>query len=648
MSLLGEIGSTAGRTAQPAGATPAPDGYYCSYEREVYRRAHKLFRLALGAQWVCSVLVAWWIGGRGFPPALWITVLVGAVATIPAAVLTQKRPNDAGTRYVVALSQIGYSLLFIWLSSGRLEAHFHIFGSLALLALYRDWRLLLVASVPVWIHHAWFGLMAPHAIFNHPEATGWRALEHGCWLAFADAVLACACLISRNEMREVCAAQAQHQALLADMERRIRERTGALENEIAEREKAAAALRASDRQHRELLSRLPIGIFETTRSGRIRYANSHALGLVGLPAHIDPTAISLADGSIFPLRERERLWRQLETRGEVRGFESTCLHFDGSPFDVVINARLKQGPPGEELAAEGTFEDVSLRKRAERELETLHNQLMIASRQAGMAEVATGVLHNVGNVLTSVNLIVHDVQDRLKASRISHLHRVVEILARERDHLGTFLTEDATGRQVPEFLTKLDEHLADENRRLLADVDGLVRHFEHIREIIVTQQGSAQMFGVIEVLAPSQLIDDALRLNAESRERHGIALERSVTTTQSVKADRHRVLQILVNLMRNAKDALLTRKPSERRIRVTVTAADGDHVAISVEDNGAGIAAENLTRIFQHGYTTKPTGHGFGLHSSVLAAREMGGDLTATSAGRGQGATFTLKLPAAS
>lgn len=648
MNLLGNIAALGAPAVVAASADATPDGLYRAYERQIYHRTHRLFRIALVAQWACAVALPWLEAGRASSPALWLGLVTGAFGTIPAVLLTVKRPAALSTRCVVALSQIGFSLLFISLGGGRLEAHFHVFGSLALLALYRDWRLLVLASVPVWVHHAWLVAVAPQAAFGAAGATGWRALEHGVWLAFADAVLACACLISRTEMRGVCAAQSQHQALLADMERRIRERTSALESEIAERERTAAALRASDRQHRELLSRLPIGIFETTRSGRIRYANTHALSLFGLPSHIDPTAISLADGEIFPLRERQRLWEQLEARGEVRGFESTCLHFDGSHFDVLINARLKTGAPGEELAAEGTFEDVSLRRRAERELETLHSQLMIASRQAGMAEVATGVLHNVGNVLTSVNLIVHDVQDRLKVSRISHLHRVVEILQREQAHIGRFLTEDATGRQVPEFLAKLDQHLAEENRQLLADVDGLVRHFEHIREIIVTQQGSAQMFGVVEVLAPAQLIDDALRLNAESRERHGIVLERSTTTTSQVKADRHRVLQILVNLMRNAKDALLARKPSERRIHVRVSSVGPDQVAISIEDNGGGIAPENLTRIFQHGYTTKPTGHGFGLHSSVLAARDMGGDLTATSAGPGRGATFTLTLPAAS
>jgi signal transduction histidine kinase len=244
-----------------------------------------------------------------------------------------------------------------------------------------------------------------------------------------------------------------------------------------------------------------------------------------------------------------------------------------------------------------------------------------------------------------VNLIVHDVQDRLKTTRLSHLRRVVEILQREQPRLVEFLTEDGGGRQLPDFLAKLDDHLTTENRQLLTDVEGLVRHFEHIKEIIVTQQGSAQLFGVLETLAPAQLFEDALRLNAESLDRHGISLERVFDPVGQVKADRHKVLQILVNLLKNAKDALQAVKPGERTIRVRVSATAGNMTCLAVEDNGPGILRENLTRIFQHGFTTKPSGHGFGLHSSVLAAREMGGDLIALSPGLGLGSTFQLTLP---
>ncbi|HYP17522.1 MAG TPA: ATP-binding protein, partial [Opitutus sp.] len=578
--------------------------------------------------------------------ALLLAVCFGAVLTVPALVLIGWRPNALASRCAVALAQMGFSGLFIALSDGRIETHFHAFCSLALLALYRDWRVLPLATVAIFAHHLGLSVWRPE---GEGEAvwTLWRSLEHGAWLLFESVVLAGACLMSRREMNEICERQAQHQQLLDQLEQRVRDRTRDLEAEMQARARTAEALQKNEQHHRDLVATVPIGLFETKRSGSVLFANPYLLGLIGLPPNFDPTAISLADGRIFPTADRERLWRRLEAEKEVRGFEAALRHFDGSCFEVVINARLKPTPPGAELACEGTVEDVTVRKRAERELNNLHSQLMLASRQAGMAEVATGVLHNVGNVLTSVNLIVHDVQDRLKTTRLSHLHRVVEVLQRERPRLAEFLATDAAGKQLPDFLEKLDEHLTAENRQLLTDVEGLVRHFEHIREIIVTQQGSAQLFGVIEALAPAQLFEDALRLNAESMERHGITLERLFEPVGHVSADRHKVLQILVNLLKNAKDALQSVKPGERFIRVQVSRAGEGSIALAVQDNGPGIAPANLTRIFQHGFTTKPTGHGFGLHSSVLAAREMGGDLSAKSEGLGRGSTFTLTLPLA-
>lgn len=287
------------------------------------------------------------------------------------------------------------------------------------------------------------------------------------------------------------------------------------------------------------------------------------------------------------------------------------------------------------------------RLRAQREIERSHQLLLRASREAGMAEVANGVLHNVGNVLTSLNLIVQTAQERAAASRVSHLQRAVEMMQREAPRLGEFITNDPKGRELPAFLARLAEILSAENARLRADLGNLARHGEHIREIVVTQQGASHALGKIETLDPAQLFEDALRLNADSINRHGIRLERSFSAVGRVQADRHRVLQILVNLLHNAKDALMAVERAKRGIRVSITPGDAATVSLAVADNGVGIAPEVREKIFQHGFTTKPDGHGFGLHSAALAAREMHGRLTLGSDGVGRGATFTLTLPLA-
>lgn len=611
-------------------------------QNKIDARNHRLLSRLLLLQWAVATIAA----SVMFPErlaVLFITFCVGGFLTLPALALIHFRPYEPLTRVAVGLAQAGFSALFIQLSGGRAEIHFHVFGSLACLALYRDWRVLVAAVTTVLGYHVVVNLGWPETLTS--PASLLRTIELAAWLGFECAALISFCVLSRREMIKGSLRQTQHHQLLDQLEQRVSERTHALEIEMQAREHTAEELRRNEQRHRNLVATVPIGIFETTRSGRVNFANPHLLGLIGLPAGFDSTALSLADGRIFPPADRDRLWAKLERDREVRSFPATFTHFDGSQFDVIINAQLKPTEPGTELVCEGSLEDVTARKRAERDLDTLHSQLVLASRQAGMAEVASGVLHNVGNVLTSVNLIIHDVQDRLKTTRLSHLRRVVEILQREQPRLVEFLTEDGGGRQLPDFLGKLDDHLTSENRQLLTDVEGLVRHFEHIREIIVTQQGSAQLFGVLETLVPAQLFEDALRLNAESMERHGISLERVFDAAGQVKADRHKVLQILVNLLKNAKDALQAVKPGERIVRVHVACRDEQTISLAVEDNGPGILRENLTRIFQHGFTTKPTGHGFGLHSSVLAAREMGGDLVATSPGLGHGSTFTLTLP---
>ena len=628
-------------------------GLFTAYEQKVFAQTNRLFWWLLVLQWVFAVFLAavWsprtWAGTESnlHPHLFAALVLGGFLVSLPLA-LIRWMPYHPITRHTVAVAQVGFSALLIHLTGGRIETHFHVFGSLAFLAVYRDWRVLITATVVVAMDHLMRGLWYPESVYGVPFATIWRTAEHAGWVIFEDVVLIWASFVSRREMWEICRRQDAHQQLLDGLEHRVRERTVALEAEVAARERTAGELSRSEERYRTLVSNLPIGVFKSTAEGRVLFANPYLLSLVGLPPDQDLARLSMADGKIFAIEDRERFWNQLRTEPEVRGFEASLLTTSGEQIDVMMNARRYSDRSGT-LSCEGTVEDVSARKRAARELEQVHQRLVTASRQAGMADVATGVLHNVGNVLTSVNVTVHDVLDRLRTSRLSHLHSAVETIRLERPRLASYFTDDPKGRQLPEFLIKLDKHLAVENERLRADVESLVQHFEHIRQIIVTQQNSARLCGLTENVTAPQLFEDALKLTAESLERHGIVLERDLREAPTVRADRHKVLQILVNLLKNAKDALIGHGATGARIQVRVEPADDRLVALAVEDNGPGISPENIVRIFQHGFTTKPHGHGFGLHSAVLAAREMGGDLKVSNVREGTGALFTLLLPRA-
>jgi signal transduction histidine kinase len=291
--------------------------------------------------------------------------------------------------------------------------------------------------------------------------------------------------------------------------------------------------------------------------------------------------------------------------------------------------------------------EIAERERAERELQSVHAQFLDTSRQAGMAEVATGVLHNVGNVLNSVNVSATIISEKLNPVRLNNLQRTTQLLIQKGDSLGQFLTSDRKGRLIPEYLGELAQHLVQQRQDAVGELDLLMKNIEHIKEIVSMQQNYARVTGFTEPMPPETLADDALRMTTANLQRLGIEVIRKYETKDSIVAERHKVLQILVNLIRNAQHAIVEGAPAEKQLIIRIHRVAPQTVAITVTDNGIGIPPDNLTRIFSHGFTTRKDGHGFGLHSAALAARQMGGCIVAHSDGPGRGASFSLELPLA-
>ncbi len=289
--------------------------------------------------------------------------------------------------------------------------------------------------------------------------------------------------------------------------------------------------------------------------------------------------------------------------------------------------------------------EIEQRAKMQVEIDRGHRELLITSRRAGMAEVATSVLHNVGNVLTSVNLLGTSIMDRVRDSKIASVTKLGELLKSNKPRLNEFLTSDERGRTVPGFVEHLGERLQQEHTELIGLVKSLNDSIDHINEIVSTQQAYAKISGVLETVAPAEVVEDALRMHGEALHRHGVEIVRKFTHTLAATMDRHKVLQILFNLLENAKHACMQTPEPDKRVVITVEPAAISRIRIVVADNGIGIQPENLPRIFDQGFSTRRDGHGFGLHSSVLAAQDMGGSLSAQSDGPGKGATFTLELP---
>jgi len=267
-----------------------------------------------------------------------------------------------------------------------------------------------------------------------------------------------------------------------------------------------------------------------------------------------------------------------------------------------------------------------------------------ASRQAGMAEVATNVLHNVGNILNSINISASLVTERVKQSKAPGISRLAALLREKGAAMGDFLVNDERGKRIPEYLASLGEQLRADQKMALEELASLRENLEHIKDTVAMQQSYAKLCGLTETVAVVDLVEDSLRLNAGAFVRHGVTLRREFSQVPPITVDKHKVLQILVNLVRNAKYACDESGRSDKLLTLRIESAPAG-VRICVVDNGVGIPAENMSRLFTHGFTTRASGHGFGLHSGALAAQELGGSLLVTSDGPGCGATFILELP---
>jgi signal transduction histidine kinase len=484
----------------------------------LWTQTDRLFAGLLVLQWLACIFLAVWLSpfawrglDRYVHPHIWMAVGIGGLVTALPVWLAIFQPAQTSTRMTIAVAQMLHSSLLIHLSGGRLETHFHVFGSLAFLSFYRDWRVLIPATIVVAIDHAWRGIFLPESVFGLVSATDYRWVEHAGWVVFEDIFLVWSCIRSARELQMLATRQAE-----------------------------------------------------------------------------------------------------LETSNE----QVTC-----------------------EVARQTV------------RLEQASIDLMQSARRAGMAEIAIGVLHNVGNVLNTVNVSATVVSRTLRNSEIPNLAKVAQMIQDNRDNLAEFVTRDPRGKHVPDFIIEAAQCLKQQQIEILAEMQLLESGVDHIKQIITSQQQHAKVGVIREKVTPSKLCDEAIEMARGSwRVGDNILVERKYDASDPCALDKHRVLQILINLLSNAKKSVVASSRPDPAIVVSVRTAHDSaskvRAIFEVFDNGIGIAPENLGRIFLHGFTTWTDGHGFGLHSAANAAREMRGELTVASEGPGLGSTFTLKVPA--
>jgi hypothetical protein len=383
------------------------------HQQKIYKRTDHMFAGLMVFQWVAGIVAAIWISPKTWIGTqsqihwhVWAALFIGGTITILPVVLAWKFPGRAMTRQAIAVGQMLTSALLIHLSGGRVETHFHVFGSLAFLAFYRDWRVLITATAVVAADHFLRGTFWPQSVFGILTSSPWRWLEHAAWVVFEDVFLLYSMRQSLSETRMVAERQAKLEAVNQGIEKLVQERT--------------------------------------------------------------------------------------------------------------------------------------------RELEKSHKQLVEASRQAGMAEVATSVLHNVGNVLNSINISTNIVSDRLKKSKGGHLAKVAALMDEHAADLGEFITKDTKGRQLPNFVKQLASQLAEENTSILNEVTSLSKNVDHVKDIVAMQQSYAKVSGVTETVKVTDLVEDALRMNASALIRHDVHFFREYNEgLPEITVEKHKVCRFL-------------------------------------------------------------------------------------------------------
>lgn len=388
------------------------------------------------------------------------------------------------------------------------------------------------------------------------------------------------------------------------------------------------------------------GIAVTDLSGNIRFVNrawEHMHGYTSWELFgrhlslINPEARFSATGS-------EKQTEDWIVEQKTFTGESENKRKDGTGFPVLMTSNVLKDEQDRTSGLLVIAKDISEQKANEAELEDARKQLLEKAHQAGMAEIATGIIHNVGNVLNSIKTSAYMILDQLTESRINGLKKANALLRENLDNIEQFIVHDPKGKKLMEYYLVIEHGITEEQEVLKSNVLRLNERITVIEEIITAQQNYAGKAAFNETLPIVDVIEAAMTMQAGTLDRHSLTIAREYHTTPRLSIQKTKLIHVMINLIQNAKDAMFQTPPEEKQLTITID-SDDTSVFVRFKDTGCGIAAAHLEKIFTHGFTTKETGHGFGLHSAANFMTEMGGTMWAESNGPGTGATFVLAFP---
>ncbi|MDD5134266.1 MAG: response regulator [Phycisphaerae bacterium] len=345
-------------------------------------------------------------------------------------------------------------------------------------------------------------------------------------------------------------------------------------------------------------------------------------------------------------------YRIIRKDGAVRWVKSTIVqHFDRDgrldSFDGLLQdiTERKNAETEMKIEKEKAEESQAKLERLNLQLEVTYKKLMETAHSAGMAEVAADVLHNVGNVLNSINVSAATLVEKLSKSDIGDLSKLAQLLCAHSGDLTDFLENDPQGKYIPTYLSELSSHLTQQQNETVEKLGAIIKNVKQIKDIVKMQRSYTGIERHQDCVLLQELIENAIEINNAGLQRQNIEVIREYDDIGYILIDRQRCLQAIVNLIDNAARSLSMSNKDLKILKIRTVRADGLKLRIEICDNGIGVAAGELNSIFDRGYTTKQTGGGFGLHSSLLAVKDMQGTITAQSSGRDKGAMFIIELP---
>jgi len=579
------------------GESQAVEERYNKSLRELHIWTDRFFSRLLLVQWLACIAIAAlisplaWEGRVQFVhPHVLMAVFLGAVITAYPAWLGFHSKGEPFIRHLLAVAQMLVSALLIELTGGRLESHFHIFGSLAFIAFYRDIRVLISASVVVFTDHLVRGFFWPDSVYGVSSAPMWRSAEHGAWVLFEVAFLSLSIERSLQEMRQVAMRRVALEKVNARMEEMVDERT--------------LALRESEDRFRVLFADSPVGLYQTTKGGRLRMANTMMLEIFACET-LDEL---LAEGLEFNERgimqsARVEVLRESAAKKDICSRDITWQRKDGARIYLRERVRVFRDERGTVRHLEGSVEDISEQRQ-------LEDRYLQSQKVQAIGQLAGGVAHDFNNILTAIigysDLLLEKSHLELAPKRhVQEIKRASERAALLTQQLLAFSRKQTLEPRV----LQLNEVIADMNKML------------------------------------TRLVGE----NIQIKTRFDYALP-------FVKADPGQLQQVLMNLVVNARDAM----PSGGQLTIETSAVEvdergtagklemnpGHYVLLAVSDNGIGMSAETKARVFEPFFTTKGVGHGTGLGLSTCHGiiKQSGGHIDLYSE-LGYGTTFRVYIP---